>query len=208
MSRKFIGNIVTKNLRLKTDEHFNKCKSIDEAIPSIPTIIVGLESAKETIQDFSILKKCYNDCMLWWTFTKTERSVDFEKDIENFYNFCIENIINNILYYNINIIKLKYNKIKKIINNIKNKEKIFYYYIENDRFLYVQEASRPNNVYGFSLSTAAFYGIQPLKIIKLLENGENNIKIKNFSSIPFQIRNRIGYEVPNMMILFDYFNGK
>lgn len=205
---KYIGNVVVQNQKIKIDGCFNKCNSMMECIDGLPTIIIGLQEAKRYIPSFSILSKTYNDNMLWWTFSKTERRSDHDDDISKFYDFCINNIINNIKYYYINIIELTYTETKKLINYISNEKIKKYYYVENNSFLFLYDEKNKNIIYGFSLSTAAFYGISKKKIMVKLETNKNNIKIKNFYSLPNEIRRKVDDEIPYKMILLDYFNEK
>lgn len=111
--KKYIGNIIVKNLNYKVDDCYKKCLSMSEIDKNIPTLIIGLQNAKELIDGFDILKKRYNGDMLWWTFTKSERRIDYEKDLEDFYVFCIRTITNKINYRYINILDLSLSDIKK-----------------------------------------------------------------------------------------------
>ena len=96
-----------------TDRKINNVKDFVEVVNDIsltdstkPVLLVGLENAKKNIENFSILNKKVND-NLFWTFKKTEKRVDFENDINYFYNYIIYNITRNIKYYYINILNLK-----------------------------------------------------------------------------------------------------
>ena len=49
----------------------------------LPKLIIGLELSKRHIDNFSIIEKKAND-NLYWTFKKTEKRNDYEKDLNNF----------------------------------------------------------------------------------------------------------------------------
>ena len=204
--KKYIGNIVA-NQKYKVDSCFKKCQTLSEIDETLPTLIIGLQNAKNSIKDFKILVKKYNEDMLWWTFSKTERNIDYEKDIIDFHNYCIANITKSINYHNINYINLTYNKAKKCLNFIKNDSKK-YYYIDNSKFIFVYDTKNANKgkyIYGFSLNTAAFFGISKKKIVSLLENNTNNKKITNFYSLPNKIRGLVNDDIPSEMVLLEYF---
>ena len=204
--KKYIGNIVA-NQKYKVDSCFKKCLTLSEVDETLPTLIIGFQNAKNSIKDFKILVKKYNEDMLWWTFSKTERNIDYEKDIIDFHNYCIANITKSINYHNINYINLTYNKAKKCLNFIKNDSKK-YYYVDNGKFIFVYDTKNTNkgkHIYGFSLNTAAFFGISKKKIVSLLENNTNNKKITNFYSLPNKIRGLVNDDIPSEMVLLEYF---
>ena len=204
--KKYIGNIVA-NQKYKVDSCFKKCLTLSEVDETLPTLIIGFQNAKNSIKDFKILVKKYNEDMLWWTFSKTERNIDYEKDIIDFHNYCIANITKSINYHNINYINLTYNKAKKCLNFIKNDSKK-YYYVDNGKFIFVYDIKNTNKgkyIYGFSLNTAAFFGISKKKIVSLLENNTNNKKITNFYSLPNKIRGLVNDDIPSEMVLLEYF---
>lgn len=202
--KKYIGNIIVSGPNFKVDECFNKCMNMTNVDESLPTLIIGLENAKKYISNFNILKKKYEDGMLWWTFSKTEKRNDHEKDIADFHTFCLNNIINNINYFYINYVNLTYNKAKRCINYIKSNIKK-YYYIDNNKFVFVHDLEKKTNVYGFSLNTCSFFGISKSKVVSLIQNNPNNKKINNFYSIPNKIRKIIDEYIPSEMVLLDYF---
>lgn len=140
--------------------------SVDSAKP---VLIVGIKKAKEYCgKNFNILKKKISS-NISWTFKKTERRDDFENDIKIFYKICILNILNNINYYYINIIKLKYSSIKKIYNIIFSNEKK-YIYICNDMIYLLHK----DIIIGFSLRVLQYCGIKPNKIIDRIKSNKSN----------------------------------
>ena len=202
---KKIGNIIVSSPNSKVDDCYNKFLSLSNVDNNLPTMIIGLKNAKQNIENFSIFKKEYRNNMLWWTFSKTEKRSDYDKDMQNFYEVCINNIINNIKYYNININELTYSKIKKLIKYIKNNNKKIYY-IDNNKFVFIYDIEKTKNIYGISLNTCAFYGISKEKILKLIVSNSKNEQIKNFYEIPNKVRRMVNDEIPNEMFLLEYFN--
>lgn len=205
--KKYIGNVIVKKMNFKVEDCFKKCLSLSEIDTTLPTLIVGLENAKSIIEDFNILTKRYENDMLWWTFNKMERRVDYEKDVLDFHNFCIKNIINNSEYHFVSLIDMKYSTAKKCLNFIKNCDEK-HYYVDNNKFVFVYKADSENHIkhiYGFSLNTCAFFGIRKEKIIKLIESNKHNHKIKNFYLIPNSIRHLVNDDIPSEILLLEYF---
>ena len=56
--KKYIGNIVA-NQKYKVDSCFKKCQTLSEIDETLPTLIIGLQNAKNSIKDFKILVKKY-----------------------------------------------------------------------------------------------------------------------------------------------------
>lgn len=162
-----------------------------------PTLFVGVENARKNIEEFSILKKKYGD-NIFWTYKKTEKRVDFEDDINYFYNNIIYNISCNIKYYYINIINLKYNKIKKLYNILFSSNKK-YIYISND-MIYI--LYKENIILGISLNLLEYIKIKKEKILDKLYSNKNNVICTDVSQCIKSIKNEIGnnkYVVPYFM---------
>ena len=207
LMKKYIGNVIVNSPNFKVEECFKKCLSLENIDKTLPTLIIGLENAKKNIENFNILIKQYENNMIWWTFSKTERRIDYEKDIIEFHNFCINNIVEKIDYHYINFINLTYTKAKKCLKYIKNNNKKRYY-VDNGKFIFVYDTENSinsKNIYGFSLTTSAFFGLKKSKILSLIENNPQNVQIKNFYSIPNKIRTLVKNDIPNEMVLLEYF---
>ena len=123
--------------------------------------------------------------------------------IVDFKKFCIDKIIGNFKFTSVNYVDLRYSDAKKYINYITGNV-IKYYYIDNDKFIFVYDKEN-KCFYGFSLNTFDFFGIPKKKIINLFEKNDKNVKIKNFFSIPRNIRTLVNDDIPSKMILFEYF---
>lgn len=202
--KKYIGNVIVTSPNYKIDECYNKCLSFNTIDESLPTIIIGLENAKKYIENFNILKKNYKNDSLWWTFSKNERRIDYDVDINNFFELCINNIINKLMYNNINIIELTKKNIIKYIKFIKNSN-IKLYFVDNNKFVFIYDINDSKKIYGLSLNTCAFFGISKNRVLKLISNNPNNKQIKNFYSIPNNIRRMVNDDIPSEILLSQYF---
>ena len=186
-----------------SDRKLNNVKDFVEVVNDIsladlskPTLLVGLELAKKNVKNFSILDRKNND-NLFWTFKKTERRVDFENDIDYFYNYIINNIINNIKYYYINILKLRYTRIKKLYNIVFSRERK-YIYISNNMIYVLYDGA----ILGVSLEMLEYINIPREKILSKLYSNKNNVICTNSSECVKCINHDIGnkkYAVPYFM---------
>jgi hypothetical protein len=192
-----LGYIVS-DLKIKNLKGFvEQVNDASLADSTKPTLFVGIENARKNINNFSILNKKYEN-NVFWTFKKTEKRVDFEKDIDYFYNFIINNISCNIKYYYINIYNLKYNKIKTLYN-ILFSDNGKYIYISNDMIYLLY---KNNIILGISLHLLEYIKIKKEKILDKLYSNKNNIICTDVSKCVKSIKNEIGdkkYVVPYFM---------
>lgn len=201
--REALANIITSSSKTKFDLPVNKCKDMSCRDESLPTLIIGYENAKKYINGFSILKKYYADSNIYWTFKKNESAVDYEADLDSFYATVIKDFCDNIRYRFIDIIRINLKIAKKLINFVKSDDKKLVFN-ENDRFLYVY-CERYATVFGFSLSTSRFFGIEPKKIMDLFKDNENNGFIYDFSIIPNKVKRITGDKMEKFIALYGYF---
>lgn len=135
-----------------------------------PAMIVGLEMAKKTIDNFSIINKNPKKDK-FWTFGKTERRIDFDKDIIKFYDYILESKIEEIKYYYVNVLNLKYQRIKNLLNILYSDTKKWGYIYKNMLYLYHE-----GYILGISMEILNYMGIDVKKHLnKILKN--SNIKI-------------------------------
>ena len=184
-----LGYIVSDKKIKNVDGFVVQVDDISLADPTKPILIVGWENAKKDPRYSSILDKQLSE-NVFWTFSKTESRADFEEDLKIFYNYIYGHILNNILYNNINIFKLKYNKIKKLLNIIKNKN----IYLSNN-LLYIPHEG---NILGLSLSILEYCNIPREKIFKKLDELGVNI-IEDNNKLIFKLSKQLGnkkYAIP------------
>jgi hypothetical protein len=191
-----LGYIVTDRKISNVKEFVGVVDDISLADPTKPILIVGIDLAKKYIDNFSILDKKVND-NLFWTFKKTENRVDFESDLNYFYNYIIYNIYKNINYYYINILKLKYNKIKKLYNILFSTNKKYIYISNNIIYLLYNK-----NILGISITILEYLKIDMKKFFRKLYSNEKNVICTNASDCVKSIKSEIGnnkYAIPYFM---------
>jgi hypothetical protein len=178
-----IGYIVTKNKL----ENVLSCIKVVPSYRSIedkskPILIIGLEEAKKHASSFSILEKRLGE-NLFWTFGKREKRTDYEKDIEKFQEFVLKCALNEIKYFYLNVLTIKYEKIKKLLRIIRNNDlKIFYvdkkmiYMFYNDYIL------------GLSVDIIEYLGVRKRKVLDMLHKNENNKVFYNDFQFNYKIK--------------------
>ena len=165
-----LGTIVSKRKINDVVGFVEVVKDITEVNnPTKPILVIGLNEAKKLKEDFCILEKEL-DKDLFWTFGKTEKRNDHEKDIDKFYEYILNKEIENIKYYYINFFKLRYNKIKNILNIINNENYKYIYINKNIIYIYYS-----NYIMGISLTVLEYLGIDKKKIFHRLKRNPKNI---------------------------------
>lgn len=165
-----LGYIVTEH-KMKGIENFvEQVNSIELTDSTKPILLIGWKNAKKHPKYTNILDRKL-DTNLFWTFSKSENRSDFENDLVKFYSYIFANISDNVTYYYVNILKLKYSKIKKLYNIINSDiEKNIYI---NNGMVYIPYAS--NKILGLSLQIMSYCNIKASKILtKIFENKHNH----------------------------------
>lgn len=193
-----LGYVISDNIIKEKNDFVGYVKDISEADPTKPILYIGYKKAKKVEGYKSILDKKIND-NTFWTFKKTESRSDYEIDLEKFYIYIINNILYNINYYYINIIYIKYNKLKKLYNILFNYTKQKYIYISKNMIYFQYE----DNTYGISLNLLEYMGINQNKILQRIRSNRSNIIIYDNNEKVHKILKEIGYDnryaVPYLM---------
>lgn len=193
---KKLGYVVSKR-KIKNIVDFvglvNDVENIED--PTKPFIIVGFEEAKNITPNFSILNKVL-DVDVFWTFSKTEKRSDHERDLTSFYEYVLNKAICDIKYYYVNILTIKYNKIKSLLNIINSNDKK-YIYISNDMiYIYYN-----NYILGISIKILKYINIDIKKVFRLLYKNKSNI-IYNTDSFLTQEMKKV---ITNKKYVIPYF---
>ena len=198
---KKIGYIVSKRKIKETMDFVGVVKDLEEIDDTTkPFLVIGYNEAKSLVENFDILNKQLDEGV-FWTFSKTEKRNDHERDINNFYNYIINNIYNNIKYYYINILNIKYNKFKKLYNILLySSNKNYIYFSKNMIYIFYDN----KNIIGLSLDIINYIGLSSDKILNKLKTNKNNIIYTNDSFLSYKIKKLIinkKYLIPYFMYL-------
>jgi hypothetical protein len=166
----WIANIVCEK-DLKIDKNFNIINSIDNIISELPTLIVGINNAKNYTDKISYLNRKINE-NTFWTFTKVEKRDLFEEDLFHFIEFSYNNLLKQIKFEFIDLILSDTEKINLTFKNISSSEKVITFHHLNIVYVYIK-----NTIYGFDLRQVEYIG---KSIDKFMD------KIKEISTILLQ----------------------
>ena len=169
----YVGNIVT-SLKLE-EENFNICSDLDSIDNDLSTLIIGWDNAKEFIgANISIIHKKVNQ-KLYWTFSKKERKVDFEVDLEKFKEVCFNTFGDNIPYVYLDILHGKSRVNKKIIKKILSlSDSVIYISDKNMVYVYGE-----NIIFGIDLNIIEYSSIKKEKILNRIKNLNNNVFVSD-----------------------------
>lgn len=197
-----LGYIISKTKIKNNFQFVEVVDDISKVENDKPYLIVGLSEAKKIASDkFSILHKELGNGN-YWTFGRTEKRDEFEKDVIKFYNNILNYNINNIKYKYINILNINYNILKRLLK-LCYYSKYKYIYIWND-MIYV--LCKENNVIGISLSMLEYCGYKKEKILDRIKSNKYNIICDTDECISYKIKQRIknkDYVVPYIMSLME-----
>ena len=143
-------------------------KDYSDADPTKPILIVGWNNAK--------LHRGYRNILerelapgVFWTFKKSESRSEFEQDLKKFYKYIYDNILMDVRYYYVNILDLKYSKLKKLYSIFNSKERKNIY-ISNS-ILYTMYNGI---ILGVSLEVLEYCGVKRDKVMSLLSSNPGN----------------------------------
>lgn len=204
MQTKYIGNIITGYSKDKFPSFFNITKKYEERLPNIPTIIVGLEEARANIDGFLIIKKRYND--VWWTYRKTERKYEFDKDIEEFYSYCFKKFLSDVRYFYLNLPKYRYTDVKRIYNWIKEKELKLCFLTRDSNFIFIYDVEK-NTVFGLSLTLCEYIGVERKKVVNLIKTNRYNKFVYDTGFITSDVRGIVGNNTHYILPLASVLSG-
>lgn len=163
-----LGYIVTDRKMNDIEGFVEQVKDFTDADSTKPILIVGWDNAKLHRGYRSILEKELAPGV-FWTFKKSESRSEFEQDLKNFYQYVYNVILDNIDYYYINILSLKYSKLKKLYSIFNSKERKNIYISDN-----VIYTLYDGKVLGVSLDVLEYCGVKRDKVLSLLSSNPAN----------------------------------
>lgn len=173
-----IGNIIGKG-KLPLSNMFNKSMSNDGIETGLPVLYIGIDNARNNIDNFSLFNERYeND--VFWTPSKTEKRDIFIEKTDKFVKFCLSKITTNIKYEYVNITCYGYNRLKKLLTYIKSKDLKYCFITRESRFIFFY-SPKYNTVWGLSLSLCEYVGVPKSKILNIIRKNKNNLIINNIN---------------------------
>ena len=187
----FLGQVISKSKNLPVISFIKIVEPPYYGLPDkIPTLIVGKSLAEEMCgkENVKVLDKKIAD-NVFWTFGKTERRTDFEKDIDTFNNLIVKKIKDAVKYEYYNIFTEPHERSVKFIEWLYNGKTDKTVYI-CDKHLYIY----PNfqeTVYGLSLNDVEYIGKHADEVIDKIKANEHNIIVEDNSFISQELLLRL-----------------
>lgn len=204
MQRK-LGNIVDASEKSIYDSMFNKVPSFSDIDPSLPTLIIGMETASENIDDFSILKRLEGD--IWWTFSKRERRNEHVEDLKKFQCKVLLDYLSSVQYEYVNFTCYELDRVKKFIKYIYSDDVKLLFLTKESRFAFIYSA-KYNRVWGLSLSLCDYIGVDRKKVIGKIKSNKHNHIMNGVSFSDDDIRDVIGDNTHLILPALAYFDEK
>ena len=158
-----IGNIVYED-KIKLDSKFNKIDSIDDIIPGLPTLIVGINNAKSFTDKVSYLDRRISDDT-FWTFNRTEKRDLFEEDLFYFIEFSYNYLLKDIKFDFIDLILCDTEKINLVFKEINNTNNVITFHHQNMVYTYIKD-----RIYGFDLRQVEYIGKSVKNFMKTIKD--------------------------------------
>ena len=173
-----LGNIISDLSENKSDIINYYCDYNEIKDNMLPTLIIGWNLTKKLfenkIENLTILNKKIKD-NLFWTFSKEEKQIDYDRDLKKFINKLPYDHIKDLKYKPFDPLIKKLFSIEEIINYIfyssstGEKRNITSYYSNSKDMLYFFYV---NSILGFTLESVDFLQINKEKLL-------NEIKINS-----------------------------
>ena len=165
----FFGRIITRSKRIEANELIDVTSDITSIDPSIPTLVVGKQLAVEMFgaDKVKVLNKNI-DKNISWTFLKTERRSDFEKDISNFKNDVMRRITKSVKYYYVDVITSSAYKMMRFVRMLADGRSKTVFIRNNNMYIYVDKW-----VFGVSLDDIEYIGIDRNKVFSFIKRLRN-----------------------------------
>jgi hypothetical protein len=199
-----LANIVTRGKKDEFSGIYNVVSSCDKVDANLPTLYVGLNSAKKCIENFSILQKYYKEQNCWWTFSKTERRNDYLDDIEQFQETIILTTLSKIKYEYVNFIKYSKKRIVNFIKYIYSKSDKVCFLTRGGSFIFIYDV-KLKTVFGLSLTLCEYLGVDKNKVISKIRSNTSNEFINNTSFLTSDVKRIIGNNTHYILPLYCYF---
>lgn len=201
---KEFGNIVCDGTSAKPYLRLRKYSDVSEIEDrSLPTIVVGWNKAKENIKEVNILQKWYPEQNIGWTFSRTERGSDHQRDMTTFCDNLLKNVVSPSTYRQVDVMRMSFNEVRKFIQFI-DSPLPKYVFIDRGQFMFVYSI-RHKRTYGISLSTCRYCGINIDRLIKRVFSNPANQKVNNLSPIPYNLKSKLGDSLHLYFPLLEYF---
>ena len=201
---KKLANILDENNTTKYDKIFNKCTSLEEIDVTLPTLVIGIETAKKYVDGFSMFNRNGKNGGFSWTFARNERRKEHNEDLFNFKKSVILDKVSEIKYEYIEFPCYPIGKTMRFIEYMNGSDKKLCFLMRDSNFVFIY-SRKYKHVFGLSLSLCEYCGIDKSKVVGKIKSNPNNKIINGLNYIDEETRRIIGDNIHYMLPLYDYF---
>ena len=171
-----LGNIIFQQEIINKENIINYYNNIEEKNNNLPTLIIGWKLTKNIFgeENVTILNKKIKD-NLFWTFSKEEKQIDYNEDIEKFINQLPEDFIKNIKFEHIDPLIIKLNSLDQLLYYIfKKEDKKINCYVASNNTIYFSKVNskteKNNKIFSINLNMIDFLGWDRYLLINEIKN--------------------------------------
>jgi hypothetical protein len=155
---RYIGRIITTGKIDGVSEFIDVTKDTSSVVDNdtkIPTLIIGYKKAQEICGSLKTRDRQIGK-NLYWTFSKRERRVDYEPDLEKFFKTVSGFLMKFCNYEYVDMITCGKEKKEELLSIISDNKKKVIYSTDSMYYIYYPKS---NKVYGVSIDILKFLGI-------------------------------------------------
>jgi len=171
-----LGNIIFQQEIINKENIINYYNNIEEKNNNLPTLIIGWKLTKNIFgeENVTILNKKIKD-NLFWTFSKKEKQIDYNEDVEKFINQLPEDFIKNIKFEHIDPLIIKLNSLDQLLYYIfKKEDKKINCYVASNNTIYFSKVNskteKNNKIFSINLNVIDFLGWDRYLLINEIKN--------------------------------------
>lgn len=177
---RYIGRIITPGKVEGVSDFIEVTKDASSVVGNdtkIPTLIVGYKNAVDICGQLKMTEKRIGK-NLFWTFSKRERRIDYEPDLEKFIGRVSDFIMKFCRYEYVDPITWNDEKKSECLDVMTNNSRKVLYMTDSMYYLYYPKT---NTVYGMSLDVLKFCELEDSVLETISKESTTMVKSSDFS---------------------------
>ena len=174
----FLGRIITGSKTITVPNFIEVTPDEKKYDSSVPTLVIGRKRSESVFgkENLKVLDKRVGD-VSFWTFGKTERRTDYEKELNNFLDFVAKEEEKKIQYKFFSFVSQPFDASKKMIEFLySSRKKKYVFRVKNQLYIYVDGT---NVVYGINLEEIDYIGNSSETFLEKMKLNSRNVFIED-----------------------------
>ena len=194
----FLGRIITDSPNITTYFYIDKTKDTSCIDNSIPTLIVGKKLAESIYgkDKIHILDRKI-DKNIYWTYSRTEKRSECERDVVDFNNRITYTILRKLKYSFLSVYTSQLYLLKRLIKFVRY-DKTYKIFLVTSNHVYMYAQS--DVIVGISLRELELKSISTDKIINLIKSNPHNTLLNNWRFVPQDLRKYIAVSLDRKLL--------